>query len=63
MFTLIILAINIAALWGVFRGSGEIAPVVPAALIINSVCWPLALVVAYRVGQVTGVEYFRKARG
>jgi hypothetical protein len=35
---------------------------VTATLIINLISWPPAIVIAYRVGLVTGVEYFRKAR-
>lgn len=61
-FTLIFIAINGAALWA-FQNrqqAGDI--VVPAVLIINALTWPVALFVAYRVGQVTGVEYIRKMR-
>lgn len=60
--TLILLALNGVALWAVLRGEQPIDAIVPAALIINLFAWPVALVVAYRVGQVTGVEYFRKVR-
>ncbi len=61
-FTLIILAINGAALWAVMANVQSTSAIVPSALILNIVMWPLALVVAYRVGQVTGVEYLRKAK-
>jgi hypothetical protein len=59
-FTLLILAINGAALWTALTSSQSASAIVPSALIINAVMWPLALVVAYRIGQVTGVEYLRK---
>jgi hypothetical protein len=59
---LIILAVNGAALWAMLNGTHEVDAIVPAALIFNIVTWPLALVVAYRIGQVTGVEYFRQIR-
>ncbi len=61
-FTSLTLALNLTALWSVLGGSAKVASVVPAALVINAVTWPLALMIAYRVGQVTGVEYFRKVR-
>ena len=62
IFTLILVALNAAAFWALPGGSVEVNRVVPAALIINAVAWPLALVVTYRIGQVTGVEYLRNVR-
>jgi hypothetical protein len=61
-FTLLILAINGAALWTALNGIQSASAIVPGALIINAVMWPLALVIAYRIGQVTGVEYLRKIK-
>jgi len=61
-FTLLILAINGAALWTALTSTQSASAIVPGALIINAVIWPLALVVAYRVGRVTGVEYLRKIK-
>jgi hypothetical protein len=40
----------------------EVIRIVPAALVINALAWPLALVVTYRIGQVTGVEYLHSIR-
>jgi hypothetical protein len=61
-FTLIFVLLNGAALWSVLNSIQETNVLVPTALIVNAVTWPLALVVTYRIGQVTGVEYLRKRR-
>ena len=61
-FTLVVLALNCAALLAVRNSPHEIDAIVPATLLINALAWPLALVIAYRIGQVTGVEYFRQVR-
>ncbi len=61
-FSLIILAINGAALWAALSSIQSPSAIVPGALIINIVMWPIALVVAYRIGQITGVEYLRKTK-
>lgn len=61
-FVLVFGALNSAALWALSGSAQTVNPIVPAALIINTLMWPIALVVAYRIGQVTGVEYFRKVR-
>jgi hypothetical protein len=61
-FTVLIFALNGVALWAVYRAAQPVDAIIPAALILNLVSWPLALIVAYRVGQVTGQEYFRKVR-
>jgi hypothetical protein len=60
--TILIFALNGVALWAVYHAAQPIDAIVPAALIMNMASWPLALMVAYRVGQVTGQEYFRKVR-
>ena len=60
--TVIIIVLNGAAVVALYRSSAPVDTFVAATLIINLVSWPLAIVIAYRVGQVTGVEYFRKAR-
>ena len=59
--TVLLVGLNGAALWAVSR-SGLTDTIVPATLVMNLICWPLALIVAYRVGQVTGQEYFRKVK-
>jgi hypothetical protein len=61
-FMVLILSLNGAALWAVFQAAPPIEAIVPAAFIVNLASWPLALIIAYRVGQVTGQEYLRKAR-
>lgn len=61
--TVFLLALNIAALLAVMHATQPSPAIVPGTLILNAVAWPLGLVVAYRVGQVTGVEYLRKVRG
>ena len=61
-FTLVVLVLNCAALLAVRNSPHEIDAIVPAALLIDAMAWPLALVIAYRIGQVTGVEYFRQVR-
>lgn len=62
VFTLILVVLNAAALWALPGSPIEVNRVVPAALIINALAWPLVLVIAYRIGQVTGVEYLRSLR-
>jgi hypothetical protein len=61
-FTAILVALNAAALWALSDSPVEMNRVVPAALIINALAWPLALVITYRIGQVTGVEYLHSVR-
>jgi hypothetical protein len=61
-FTLVVHTLNFAALWAARNNPHEIDAIVPAVLLINALAWPLALVIAYRIGQVTGVEYFRQVR-
>lgn len=58
--TLVMLALNGAALWALPEQTGS--PIVQTALVVNAVTWPIALMVAYRIGQVTGVAYLRKRR-
>jgi hypothetical protein len=60
--TVFLVGLNIAALWALTGDTPEVNQLVPAALIINAISWPLALAIAYRVGQVTGVEYLRRRR-
>jgi hypothetical protein len=60
--TVFVLAFNIAALISVARAAQPSQAIVSGALILNSVAWPLGLIVAYRVGQITGVEFWRKGR-
>lgn len=62
VFTLILVALNAAALWVLSGSPVEVNRVVPAALIINALAWPLALVITYRIGQVTGVEYLHSVQ-
>ena len=61
-FTLILVALNAAALWALSGSPVEVNRVVPAALVINAMAWPVALVITYRIGQVTGVEYLNSVR-
>ena len=61
-FTLIIIVLNGAALWTLSSNAQKIEAIVPTALIVSAVISPLALMIAYRIGQVTGVEYLRKMR-
>jgi hypothetical protein len=35
---------------------------VTAALIVNTVAWPLALVITYRIGQITAAIHRREIR-
>lgn len=62
IFTVFLVALNAAALWFASSDTHEINNIVAMALIINAVAWPLALVITYRIGQVTGFEYLRKIR-
>lgn len=61
-FMILVLSLNGAALWAVFHAGQPIEAIVPGALIVNLASWPLAVIIAYRIGQVTGQEYLRKAR-
>jgi hypothetical protein len=62
IFTVILVGLNAAAFLALPVSSVEVNRVVPAALIINALAWPLALVITYRIGQVTGIEYLRSVR-
>jgi hypothetical protein len=62
IFTMLLVALNAVALWVVSSDAHNMNPIVPTTLVINAVAWPLALVITYRIGQVTGVEYLRKIR-
>jgi hypothetical protein len=61
-FTVFLVALNTTALWVASSDTHETNKIVPMALIINAVAWPLALVITYRIGQATGFEYLRKIR-
>ncbi len=61
-FVVVFVLLNGAALWALAGSSQSVSSIVPAALIINTLMWPITLVVAYRIGQVTGVEYLRKVK-
>jgi hypothetical protein len=50
----LILALNGFALWHVLRAEPPLSPIVGAALIVSAASWPLALALAYRIGQITG---------
>jgi len=62
IFTILVLALNGAALWALSPSAQGVSAIVPAALIVNAIAWPVALLVTYRIGQLTGVEYLRKVR-
>jgi hypothetical protein len=62
VFTLTLMVLNAAALWALYGGPVGVNRIVPAALIINALAWPLALAITYRIGQVTGVEYLHSVR-
>jgi len=51
--TLLVLSLNGAALWTLTQEGQAMMGLVPAALIVNAVAWPLALFATYRIGQVT----------
>ncbi len=61
-FLLFLLVLNGSALWWLAGTPQPVAGIVPAALIVNVVAWPLALVIAYRTGQFTSAEHWRKMR-
>jgi hypothetical protein len=61
-FLLFLLVLNGSALWTLMNPAQRVAGIVPAALIVNSVAWPLALVIAYRTGQFTNEEHRRRMR-
>lgn len=58
--TVLILAFNGLALWHVLGAEPRLSPVVAAALVVTAVAWPLALVMAYRIGQATDRIAFHK---
>jgi hypothetical protein len=60
--TTLLLALNGTALWVLARSSQPQEPIVQAALIINLISWPLALVVAYRTGQATAHLYLQRMK-
>jgi hypothetical protein len=61
-FTLILVALNVAALWQLARAEQAVSGLAAAALIVNAVAWPLALVITYRIGQITGANSRRSMR-
>jgi cation transport ATPase len=58
----ILLALNGSAVWEASSAKPAMNATVFAALLVNIIAWPIALVVAYRVGQFTGVERLHKSR-
>ncbi len=61
-FLLFLFVLNGSALWWLASTPQPVAGIVPAALIVNVVAWPLALVIAYRTGQFTNEEHRRRMR-
>jgi hypothetical protein len=62
ILTSVVLALNGAALWDLSSSAQGVSAIVPAALIVNAIALPVALAIAYRIGQLTGVEYLRRVR-
>jgi hypothetical protein len=60
--SLLVLALNAAALWGLLATYETPPRLAVAALIVTAVTWPMALIIAYRIGQATAAEARRKAR-
>lgn len=56
----VMLALNGAAYLALSDIEQGVSPIVKTALVVNA--WPLALVIAYRIGQVTGIAYLRRRR-
>ena len=57
--TIFFLALNGAALWYLANGDQSADTLVRIALIVNTITWPVALLMTYRIGQLTSVEYLR----
>jgi hypothetical protein len=62
ILTSVVLTLNGAALWALSPSAQGVSAIVPAALIVNAIAWPVALAITYRIGQLTGVEYLRRVR-
>jgi membrane protein YdbS with pleckstrin-like domain len=60
--SLLLCSLNAAALWQLLSTYEQAPSLAAAALVVNAVIWPLALVVAYRIGQATDAEAHRKAK-
>lgn len=62
--SLLLCSLNAAALWQLLStyGPAPAPSLAAAALVVNAVIWPLALVVAYRIGQATDAVAHRKAK-
>lgn len=59
--SLLICSLNGAALWQVLTTNEAPPSLAAAALVVNAVIWPLALVAAYRIGQAANAEARHKA--
>ncbi len=60
--SVLICALNAAALWGLFMADAAPPRLAVAALVVTAVTWPMALVIAYRIGQTTASEARHKAK-
>jgi hypothetical protein len=60
--SLLICTLNVAALWQVLSSYEPVPSLAAAALVVNAVTWPLAILVAYRIGQAANAEARLKAR-
>ena len=60
--TVFLVGLNAAALVALSADAHDVSRIVPVALVVNAFTWPLALIVTYRIGQVTGLELLRKMR-
>lgn len=60
--SVVMLALNGAAYLALSDIEQGVSPIVKTALVVNALAWPLALVIAYRIGQVTGIAYLRRRR-
>lgn len=58
--SLLVLFLNGAALWYALSHDPAPARIEVAALVVNAVIWPLAIVIAYRIGQATGRLHFAR---
>lgn len=56
----LMLVLDAAALWSISGAKESVGSVVPTALIVNAIALPAVMVMAYRIGQITGVAHFRK---
>jgi hypothetical protein len=59
---LMLCLLNTAAFWQLLSIAGPAPSLAGTALVVNAVTWPLALIVAYRIGQATDAEARRKAK-